>query len=49
MEQIVMFAIQSIITILGFVITYLGIRLNLKNELMSRKTGLHIDRMTEIP
>lgn len=49
MAQIVMFIVQSIITILGFVITYFGIKLNLKNEIMSQKAALHIDRMAEIP
>lgn len=47
--DIVVVAIQSVITIVGFVVTYLGIRLNLKNELVKRKSELHIERMAEMP
>lgn len=49
MDNIATVIIQSIITIVGFVVTYLGIRLNLKNELVKRKSELHIERMAEMP
>ncbi len=49
MDNIVSVVIQSVITIVGFVVTYLGIRLNLKNELVKRKSELHIERMAEMP
>lgn len=41
--------IQSAISIIGFIVTYICMRKSFKNESIKQKTQIHIERMVDIP
>jgi len=41
--------VQSVISILGFIITYLFMRKSFKDELIKQKANIHLDEMSKIP
>ena len=41
--------VTSIISIIGFVVTYKSMKRNFKEELEKEKTSIHIEKMSSIP